>query len=80
LQLEVKLTLHGILRDYLPRKAKGKTTLNLPDGATVDDVAEQLEIKQNVSAAVNGVEVETNHVLQDGEDLHMFRHIAGGKV
>ena len=76
--MEINVTLHGILRDYLPRKAKGKTTLNVPEGTTIDDVIQQLEIKQNVSAAVNGVEVETGHVLQEGEKLDMFRVIAGG--
>ena len=76
--MEINVTLHGILRDYLPRKAKGKTTLNVPEGTTIDDIIQQLEIKQNVSAAVNGVEVETGHVLQEGEKLDMFRVIAGG--
>jgi sulfur carrier protein ThiS len=76
--LEVKLTLHGILRDYLPRKVKGKTTLDLPNDTTIDDIVRQLKIKQNVSAAVNGVEVETSHMLQDDEELHLFRFIAGG--
>ena len=76
--MEVQITLHGILRDYLPRKAKGKTVLDLPNGTTVDDIVQQLEIKQNVSAAVNGSEVENSHVLQEGEELHLFRFIAGG--
>ena len=76
--MEIQLTLHGILRDYLPRKAKGKTTLDLPSGTTIDDIVQQLKIKQNVSAAVNGNEVENNHILQDGEELHLFRFIAGG--
>lgn len=76
--MEVQITLHGILRDYLPRKAKGKTTLDLPSGTTIDDVVRQLKIKQNVSAAVNGHEVENNHILQEGEELHLFRFIAGG--
>ena len=62
--MEVKLTLHGILRDYLPRKARGKTTLDLPERATANDIVHQLKIKQNVSAAVGGVEVEHNYVLQ----------------
>lgn len=76
--MEIRLTLHGILRDYLPRQAKGKTVLDLPAGATIDDVVRQFKIKQNVSAAVNGVEVENNHILQNGEELHLFRFIAGG--
>ena len=76
--MEIDLTLHGILRDYLPKKAKGKTSLTLPEGTTIEEVVQQLEIKQNVSAAVNGQEVETSRVLRDGEELHLFRHIAGG--
>jgi sulfur carrier protein ThiS len=76
--VEITITLHGILRDYLPRTAKGKTTLQLPEGATIDDVVQQLKIKQNVSAAVDGVEVQTGHLLQEGEELHLFRLIAGG--
>jgi sulfur carrier protein ThiS len=76
--MDVKVTLHGILRDYLPRPNKGKTTLTLPPGATVAQVIEILKIKQNVSAALNGVEVDNSQTLQDGDDLQMFRLIAGG--
>lgn len=76
--MEVQLTLHGILRDHLPRQAKGKTTLTLPAGATVADVLQQFTLKQNVSAAVAGVQVEPTHVLQDGDDLQLFRMIGGG--
>jgi sulfur carrier protein ThiS len=76
--MEIKLSLHGILRDYLPKQAKGQATLTLPDGATVADVVQQLKIKQNVSAVVNGVEVEQSHILQSGEELQLFRLIAGG--
>lgn len=76
--MQIHLTLHGILRDYLPRPAKGKTILTLPAGATIDDVRQQLKIKQTVSAAVGGAQVENNHVLQDGDDLQMFRMIGGG--
>jgi sulfur carrier protein ThiS len=76
--LEVQLTLHGILRDHLPRQAKGKTTLSLPEGATVADVLQQFKLKQSVSAAVSGVQVERGHVLHDGDDLQLFRMIGGG--
>ena len=74
----VSITLHGILRDYLPRQAKGKTTLTLPEGATINDVIQQLKVKQTVTAAVAGVQVENTHVLQDSDDLQMFRMIGGG--
>ena len=76
--MNINITLHGILRDYLPRKAKGRATLTLPNGSTVADVVAQLEIKQTVSAVVNGVEIENKHILQDGDELQMFRLIAGG--
>lgn len=76
--MEIKLSLHGILRDYLPKEAKGKATLTLPGGATVADVIQELKIKQNVSVVVNGVEVEQNHILQNDEEVQLFRLIAGG--
>ncbi len=76
--MEIQITLHGILRDYLPRQAKGRTTLELAEGTTIADVVEQLKIKQKVSAAINGSEVEKSHTLQPGEQLDLFRLIAGG--
>ena len=76
--MNVQLILHGILRDSLPRKAKGRTTLDLAPGTTVEEVVRQLEIKQNVSAAVAGAEVDNSYVLQNGDELHLFRFIAGG--
>ena len=76
--MEINLILHGILRDYLPQKAKGRTTLTVPEDTTINNVIEQLKIKQTVSAVVNGTEVENSHVLQNGDELQMFRLIAGG--
>ena len=78
IDLEIEVTLHGILRDYLPRSAKGRMTLDLAEGTTIDQVVQQFKIKQNVSTAINGDEVELNHVLQAGEKLDIFRLIAGG--
>lgn len=76
--MQIQLTLHGILRDVLPTKDKGRTTLNLSANTSVADVVRQLGIRQNVSAVVNGTEVELSHVLHPGDHLHMFRLIAGG--
>ncbi len=76
--MEIKITLHGILRDYLPKKAKGQTTLTVPEGTTINNIIEQLKIKQTVSAVVNDTETENNHILQNGDELQMFRLIAGG--
>ena len=76
--MEVKVTLHGILRDHLPRPARGRTILSLPEAATIADVLQQLEIKRRVNAAVDGAQVEVSRVLQDGDDLHLFRPLGGG--
>ena len=76
--MDVNIKLHGILRDYLPKKAKGRTTLTVSEVTTISNIIEQLKIKQTVSAVVNGTEVENNHTLQNGDELQMFRLIAGG--
>lgn len=76
--MQIKVALHGILRDYLPRQAKGQTTLTLATGATVADVVDTLQIKQTVTAAVNGRQVEPSYVLQPGDALHLFRIVGGG--
>lgn len=76
--MEVKVTLHGILRDQLPRPARGRIVLSLPDGATIADVLQQLEINRRVNAAVDGAQVEISHILQDGDDLQLFRPLGGG--
>jgi sulfur carrier protein ThiS len=76
--LEIQVTLHGILRDYLPRQTKGKTILSLSENTTVADIVSQFKIKQTVAAAVNGSQVESSHTLQSGDNLHLFRMIGGG--
>lgn len=76
--MQINVTLHGILRDYLPRPAKGKTTLTLPDSATVAEAVHHLNITRSVSAAVNGEEAELDRVLQDADQLQLFQLIGGG--
>ena len=76
--MQIQVVLHGILRDQLPSKAKGRTTLEVTDGATVNDVVDQLAIKRQFTAAIAGEEVERTHILVDGQELHLFKMIAGG--
>lgn len=76
--MQINVILHGILRDYLPRQAKGKTTLELTGGSTVADVVKALKIKQTVTAAVDGTQVELSHPLEEGDELQMFRMVGGG--
>lgn len=77
--MEIELQLYSILRDKLPRDAKGRDVLQLPDGAKLVDVLNRLGIKQRVVISVNGTVVsDTSHPLRDGDDVKMFTSISGG--
>ena len=67
------------MRDYLPPEAKGRTTVNLDDGATVGDLLAHLDIKRRVIVALNdGHEPDETHVLQDGDEVSIYTIIGGG--
>lgn len=77
--IEIHIRLFGILRDILPAEAKGRMTLQLPDGTTVQDVLAHFGITQLVSFAVNDeIDLDTAHQLKDGDRLEFFRISAGG--
>lgn len=77
--MQVRVYLHGILRDQLPPKAKGRATINLEDGATVGELLKQLDIKRRVVIALNDhQEPDESYVLQDGDQLSIYTIIGGG--
>jgi thiamine biosynthesis protein ThiS len=77
--LEVNVHLHGILRDKLPREAKGRSTITLEDGATIADLLAQLGIEQRVIVALNEDQKEDKtHMLQDGDQVSVLKVIGGG--
>ena len=77
MQIDVKL--HGVLREILPRSAKGQTQLELDDGTTVADVLSQLGIKRQVIVAINDdAESEKTQVLAPGDRLTVFSAVSGG--
>jgi sulfur carrier protein ThiS len=77
--LQIHIRLHGILREKLPPEAKGKTTLDLPDGSSVQDILAHFEIQRRVGVAVNQeVEVASDHPLKPGDHVEVFRVAAGG--
>ena len=51
-----------------------------PDGFTILQVAEALEIPKEELALtlVNGISVETDHILQEGDTLAIFPPVGGG--
>ena len=77
--MQVRIHLHGILRDQLPPEAKGRAIISLDDGASVGDLLEKLEIKRRVIIALNDhQEPDRSHILQDGDRLSIYTIIGGG--
>jgi thiamine biosynthesis protein ThiS len=77
--LKVDVHLHGILRDHLPREAKGRATIDLEDGASVGDLISHLGIKRRVIVALNGGQKsDETHILSDGDQASIFTVIGGG--
>lgn len=77
--LEVHLQLFSILREKLPREAKGRTVLQLKEGATLADLLEALDIGRRVVISVNGAhESDKARRLQDGDEVKIFSSVSGG--
>lgn len=75
----VKVVLFGVFREKLPPQARGRTSLNLPDGSTLRAVLEHFELPLHAACAVNGqLEPNRDRVLHDGDEVHIFRPAGGG--
>ena len=79
--MKVELRLYGLLRDVLPAEKKGRDTLNLPEGSTVQDALTAVGVKRPCIAAVNEIhEADSDHLLQDGDRMVVFIQAAGGSI
>ncbi len=77
--MEIHLQLYSILREKLPIDAKGRTVLQLDEGATLADLLNELGIKRKVVISVNGVqESDKSRQLRDGDAVKIFSSVSGG--
>lgn len=77
MQLHVRL--YGVLRDQLPAEDHGRLLLEVPQGATINDVLAELDISGHLHISVNEDMVEDWQTeLQDGDHVDVFRPSAGG--
>ena len=77
--MNVQLELYSVLREKLPREARGEAVLDLQDGATVADIMQMFEITGNVVVSVNDVhDPERSKQLKDGDNVKMFSAVGGG--
>ena len=73
------MILHSFLREKLPPEMRGRTVLELPESARVEDVIARLDLPEHVLWAVNDkLERDRQRVLQDGDELRFFRPSSGG--
>jgi thiamine biosynthesis protein ThiS len=77
--LEIHVQLFSILRDKLPPEKKGRTTIQLTDGATLADLLQEIDINRRVAISVNGVQ-ESDHTRQltDKDLVKVFTSVGGG--
>lgn len=77
--MQVSVRLHGILRDTLPKAQKGKTVVDLSEGATASDLIAHFGITRKVEVSINEMyEADENTTLNDGDQVHLFTVIGGG--
>ena len=77
--LEIHLQLYSVLREKLPSDAKGRTVMQLDEGATIADLLDILGINLKVVISVNGDhEPDKSRQLRDGDHVRIFSAISGG--
>lgn len=77
--MEIHVQLYSILRDMLPSESKGKVVLKMDNGASLEDLLNELGITRKVVISVNNAqEMDRSRKLQDGDEVKMFSSISGG--
>lgn len=78
--MKVTVQLHAVLRGLLPG---GRGEVDLPEGAKVADLLDQLAIEPEMRelVTVNAVQVEDHAgtALSDGDDVQVYPAVAGGE-
>ena len=78
--MHIEVTLFSRLRERLPREARGKATVELPDSATVEHLLTHLGITSRVKLiTINGqTEADRARILCDGDQVRIFPIVVGG--
>ena len=78
--MQIKVVLFSVFREKLPPDAHGKTTLELPEGSTINDLLTRLDIQIHAVCALNGqIERDFSRTVLDGDEIQVFRPIGGGR-
>ena len=79
--ITVQVKLFATLRQYRPGLGIGERfPVELPDGASVRDLARQLELPEDQVKLifVNGLFQSFEHGLSDGDEIGIFPPVGGG--
>ncbi len=75
----IHLTLYSLLRDLLPKEARGRADLHFPPGSTLADLRARVGIPGPAVFTVNGqLERDETYPMQDGDRVSVFRPAGGG--
>lgn len=78
--MQVQVKLFSLLRQHLPPEARGEAIVELPEGATVQDLVEHLGIVRRIKILTINGERETDHArpLHEGDSVRIFPFVVGG--
>lgn len=78
--MQVHVKLYSRFREALPGEARGRATIDMPQGTTLDHLLDHLGIAGRIKLiTVNGrAEADRGRVLQDGDAVHIFPVVVGG--
>ncbi len=79
--MQVHITLYGNLGYYLPEGgSRYSLSRDVAEGTTVEELARVLNFPGNIPvlAVVNGIRVDRDRVLRDGDRINFFRPTGGG--
>jgi len=79
--MKIAVFLHTTLQRQFPNVKAGKLSLEVPPGSTLEDLLRRLHIKldlENTLLVVNGRNVELDHILLEGDQVHLIPALSGG--
>jgi sulfur carrier protein ThiS len=78
--MTVHVKLYSRFRRHLPKEAQGEANVELPEGATLAQLLDQLSISGRVQlVSVNDEpEPDRDRILQQGDNVRIFPFVVGG--
>ena len=78
--MHVHVKLFSRLREHLPHEARGEATIDLPDGATLADLLNHLDLVQHAHVVSINDERENDRgrPLRDGDNVRILPFVVGG--